>query len=106
MTDATYGPEVTFDLPAADDRARGLLDAAEIDHGDTQHYRIGPVSDAVQTALEAAIARATKGFVPLEQFDLHTITHDSARVEITGSFQHPTPASNFESFASEQGESA
>ncbi|WP_135852588.1 hypothetical protein [Halorussus salinus] len=98
----TYGPEVTFDLPSGDDRVQDLLDAAGVEYGDAVHYRTTPVADEITEALEAAVARATKGYIDLSEFDLHTINYESARVEITGSFGHPTPASDFESFTGEE----
>lgn len=103
---STYGPEVTFDLPSGDDRVQDLLDAADCDYGETQRYRNGvEVGDDLRTALQEAIGPATHGRVNLSGFELHTIDHSAARVEITGSFavSEDLPG-DFESFAQQGGQ--
>ncbi|WP_135829988.1 hypothetical protein [Halorussus halobius] len=98
---STYGPEVTFDLPSGDDRVQQLVDAADLDHGDTQHYRDGQaVDDDLHDALAGVITTATHDRVDLSGFELHTIDVGT-RVEITGSFSLSEPASDFETFATE-----
>ena len=105
---STYGPEVTFDLPSGDERVRQLVEAADLDHGDTQHYRKGrDVDDNLQTALAEALGPATHNRVNLAGFELHTLDSREGRVKITGSFgpaeDLPT---DFESFATQEGGSA
>jgi len=101
---STYGPEVTFDLPSGDDRVQQLADTADVEYGDTQHYRQGDdVDDDLRAALREAILPATHGRVDLSGFELHTIDHSAARVEITGSFELTEPPADFESFARQGG---
>jgi hypothetical protein len=101
---STYGPELAFDLPSGDDRVRQLVDAADLDHGDTQHYRRGDdVDDDLRAALCEAILPATHGRVDLSGFELHTIDAGT-RVEITGSFELTEPPADFESFARQGGQ--
>jgi hypothetical protein len=102
---STYGPEVVFDLPSGDDRVQQLLEAADIEYGSSRHYRSGDhVEDDVTTALHEAVTQATKGHVQLDGFELHSITYETARVEITGGFGLVDDLANdFESFAKEGG---
>jgi hypothetical protein len=94
---------MTLDVPSGDDRVQDLLAAADIDHGGARLYRSGTPSDDVKTVLADVITAATRGHVSLDGFELHTISHDSARVEITGSFDFVDPADDFESFAQTEG---
>jgi hypothetical protein len=99
---STYGPEVTFDLPSGDDRVRQLVEAADVEYGETQHYRRGDdVDEDLRAALREAIKPATHDRVSLSGFELHTIDHAAARVEITGSFDLTEPPSDFDAFATE-----
>jgi hypothetical protein len=99
---STYGPEIVFDLPSGDERVQELLDAADCEYGETQRYRRSDdVDDDLRTALEAAIKPATHDRVSLSGFELHTIEHSAARVEITGSFGLQEPPSDFDAFATE-----
>jgi hypothetical protein len=98
---STYGPELTFDLPSGDERVQELLDAADIEHGETQRYRDGHVGEDLRAALRAAIRPATHDRVSLSGFELHFIEHSAARVEITGSFGLQEPPSDFDAFATE-----
>ncbi len=102
---STYGPEVTFDLPSGDDRVQQLVEVADVEHGGTQHYRNGEyVDDDLRDALHEAVRAATHGRVDLSGFELQTIDHAAARVEITGSFglSDDLP-SEFEEFAKQGG---
>ncbi|WP_134668981.1 hypothetical protein [Halorussus marinus] len=101
----TYGPEVTFDFPSGDDRVQVLVEAVGLDYGESHHFwNSHDVDDELRQALQEAITVATHGRVDLFGFELHTIDHTAARVEITGSFgvSDDLP-SDFESFAKEGG---
>jgi hypothetical protein len=92
----------TFALPSGDPPDPSLWQAADCDYGETQHYRDEvAVDDDLRAALHAAIKPATHDRVSLSGFELHTIDHSAARVEITGSFGLQEPPNDFDAFATE-----
>ncbi|WP_435175706.1 hypothetical protein [Halorussus sp. AFM4] len=102
---STYRPEVTFDLPSGDSRVQDLVEAADVDYGDTHHYRNDHDIDDLRSPLRETITAATHGAVDPAGFELHTIDHAAARVEITGSFVAGEDLpSDFESFATQGGQ--
>ena len=95
-----YAPEATIDLPTENEHVQDLLDTLDLQPGANHRF---PDSDQitsdVQDALEAAIREATRGHIQLDGFEAHTISHQHARVKITGSFSIVEPSDDFESFA-------
>ena len=102
---STYGPEIVLDLPSGDDRVQELVEVADVEYGDSHHYRRGDdVDDDLRRALREAIMPATHGRVDLSGFELHTIEWTTARVKITGSFGLEEPPAEFESFVRQGGQ--